>query len=103
MTAKHEHMPEDPPSRDRQVYTQKLPVAPVKQPKHIIARGDRTLLLESCDSTGRNGTIKYLVKDLLTHLDHQDKIHIPSKALCSVQQYRGLSRQWHDRTAIQCL
>jgi hypothetical protein len=56
MTAKHEHMPEDPPSRDRQVYIQKLPVAPVKQPKHIIARGDRTLLLESCDSTGRNRT-----------------------------------------------
>jgi hypothetical protein len=77
MTAKHEHTLEYPLSLDKQAYKQELQVEPVKSPKYIIAPGDRTLLLESRDSGSRNGTIKHLFKDLLTQLDHQDKVPGP--------------------------
>jgi polyphosphate kinase 2 (PPK2 family) len=109
MNAKDKHRPDYPASPPKKAYKQELhelQVELVKLQKHIIARGDRILVLfEGCDSGGKDGTIKRIaqhlspretrvvapwtvvraddkklarlsvIKDLLTHLDYQDKDH----------------------------
>lgn len=62
MRAKDKHRPDYPGSPPKTAYKQEphdLQVELVKLQKHIIARGDRILVLfEGRDSGGKDGTIK---------------------------------------------
>jgi len=68
MSAKHKHGPDYPASPPKKAYKQELhglQVELVKLQKHIIARGDRILVLfEGRDSGGKDGTIKRIIQHL---------------------------------------
>ena len=68
MNAKDQHRPDYPASPPKKAYKQELhdlQVELVKLQKHIIARGDRILVLfEGRDSGGKDGTIKRITRHL---------------------------------------
>ena len=68
MSAKDKHRPDYPANPSKKAYKQELhdlQVELVKLQKHIIARGDRILVLfEGRDSGGKDGTIKRIIQHL---------------------------------------
>ena len=68
MSANDKHRPDYPATPSKKAYKQELrdlQVELVKLQKHIIARGDRILVLfEGRDSGGKDGTIKRIIQHL---------------------------------------
>jgi len=118
MSAKDQHRPEYPASPPKKAYKQELhdlQVELVKLQKHIIARGDRILVLfEGRDSGGKDGTIKRITRHLSPRETRVVALGKPSDHdrtswyfqrytphLPAAEQMVLFNRSWYNRAGVE--